>query len=153
MHYVLEEVFVQKSVRPDRVEQGLTVDEDAVIAPGNFTINVLELRHAAIRQAVKIARLDEVLISLVPGARVCQKAAQAIMRLGKPRLRFQKRPVKSNGLRRARFLHAARCQEFASKRLGAALGVSAGRNDRLGSQPASLPGGTTKTASVPMRSQ
>ena len=66
MHCVQEEVIIEKTVRADRVEQGLTVDEDTVMPRRHFAISVLELGHAAHRQAVEISRLDELLVRLVP---------------------------------------------------------------------------------------
>ena len=79
MHRINEQVIAQKSMRPDGVEQGLTIDQDAVVLCGDLAEGVLERRQAACRESVEIAGHDKLVVGFAPFASTFEQPAEAVM--------------------------------------------------------------------------
>ena len=145
VHRVLEQLVIQQAVAADSMKIRLSVDQYAVVPRGDIAVHLLKIAGAADRHAVEVSGRDVMPVGVVPVALRFQQPRQPIVRLGETRLPRQQP------------LDIARCSPPArsfqlqadknSRRNLRALGreVAASRNDRLGSNPASLAGGTIKT--------
>lgn len=82
MHAIHEKLLVEQSVAPDRMEIRLSIDQDAAVSPGDVSVDVLKLRQASHRIAIKIPGCDVLAISLFKCPGSLQELGQSVVGLG-----------------------------------------------------------------------
>jgi hypothetical protein len=91
---IREELASQGAARAQLPEHRGRVDQDRVgMARRDLMIDVQEVRHAAYREAVAIARRHVVLVRLFPSACGLEQASQPVVGLGEPGLACEQRTI------------------------------------------------------------
>ena len=152
VHGVVEERVVELAAGAG-AEDGLAVDEDGAVTRGDLAVDVLEVGRAPHRVAVGVAGRDVMAIGRLVIACRLQEPGQAEVRLGEAGLAADQLAIAPEARLGsvASSRRAASTSRAKAPRVG--RGVSGGRTERFGSNPASLPGGITRTGSAPTASQ